>query len=219
MKSGVYEIKNIINNHRYIGSSINITIRLSKHKNELLKQKHCNGYLQNAVNKYGIENFEFKSLVICPPNERLDLEQYLLDYYQAEYNIRKIVDSNLTLKFSDEHKQKISNAHKGKIISTETRQKLREINLGKTYSDEVKLKHSIAHKGKIPSEEWKRVTRLTRIKSIDQIDKITNNVIKTFECIIDAERDLGINHVNIIKCAKGQRKSAGGFIWKYTNPM
>ena len=39
--------------------------------------------------------------------------------------------------------------------------------------------------------------------------------IKKFKNVIDAERELNIDHSNIVKCCRGKRKSAGGFIWKY----
>lgn len=62
MKSGVYIILNIINNKYYIGSSKNVYIRLREHKSNLKGNKHENQRLQNAVNKYGINNFEFESV-------------------------------------------------------------------------------------------------------------------------------------------------------------
>ena len=43
----------------------NFKNRFYQHKNNLLKNKHCNSYLQNAVNKYGIENFKFEILEEC----------------------------------------------------------------------------------------------------------------------------------------------------------
>lgn len=39
--------------------------------------------------------------------------------------------------------------------------------------------------------------------------------IKKWNCITDVQRELGINRGNVIKCCKGKRKSAGGYIWRY----
>ena len=39
--------------------------------------------------------------------------------------------------------------------------------------------------------------------------------IKEFSSIMEVEETLGIEHSNISAVAKGKRKSAGGFIWKY----
>lgn len=41
--------------------------------------------------------------------------------------------------------------------------------------------------------------------------------VRKWDCIADAERDLGINsHGNINKCCKGKYKTCCGFIWQYT---
>jgi hypothetical protein len=40
-------------------------------------------------------------------------------------------------------------------------------------------------------------------------------LIKRWDSAIDAERGLNIQSRNIVKVLKGQRKTAGGFIWEY----
>ena len=59
MSSGIYKIINIVNNKYYVGSSINLGRRKSKHFSELRHNKHNNKYLQNAWNKYGEGSFIF----------------------------------------------------------------------------------------------------------------------------------------------------------------
>jgi group I intron endonuclease len=56
---GVYQIKNLINGKMYIGSSINVLNRWSRHKTELINEKHHSIKLQRSVNKYGIINFTY----------------------------------------------------------------------------------------------------------------------------------------------------------------
>lgn len=48
---------------------------------------------------------------------------------------------------------------------------------------------------------------------------LSGKFIKKWDCINDAERELGISHAHIVGCCKGYKykKSAGGFIWKYAN--
>ena len=41
--------------------------------------------------------------------------------------------------------------------------------------------------------------------------------IKKWDCITDVQRELGINRGNVIKCCKGKRKTANGYIWRYAN--
>lgn len=50
--------------------------------------------------------------------------------------------------------------------------------------------------------------------SVLQIDK-NGNLIDTHYSIAEAERKTGIYNPNIVKCCKGKRKTAGGYIWKY----
>lgn len=52
-------------------------------------------------------------------------------------------------------------------------------------------------------------------KNIYQFDK-NNNFIKKWSSIIEASKTLNICACNITECAKGNRKTAGGYIWKYT---
>lgn len=41
--------------------------------------------------------------------------------------------------------------------------------------------------------------------------------IKKWDCITDVQRELGINRGNVIKCCKGERKTVGGYIWRYVD--
>ena len=51
-------------------------------------------------------------------------------------------------------------------------------------------------------------------KPVQQFDKSTGELLKTFPSIMEAERDTGISNCNICSCCDGKRKSAGGFIWR-----
>ena len=51
LESGIYKITNLTNGMVYIGSSINIEIRLKHHFRELKNNRHKNRHLQNAFNK------------------------------------------------------------------------------------------------------------------------------------------------------------------------
>ena len=51
-------------------------------------------------------------------------------------------------------------------------------------------------------------------KKIIMIDPNTKNTIREFDSITDASKELGINASNISMVCKGQRKKAGGYIWR-----
>ena len=73
--AGVYAIINNITGAIYIGSSIDIRIRLVRH----LVTNNTNDYLQNALKKYGLENFTFSVVEFCDSQVLLQREQHYLD--------------------------------------------------------------------------------------------------------------------------------------------
>jgi len=52
------------------------------------------------------------------------------------------------------------------------------------------------------------------LKKVYQYDK-SNNLIQIYPTMSEAERQTGIPEPNISKVCKGERKTAGGYIWKY----
>jgi hypothetical protein len=58
--------------------------------------------------------------------------------------------------------------------------------------------------------------RYKRSKPILQYD-IRGKLKKEYRCIQDAVKKTGISHVSIVRCAKGEYKRAGGFLWKFKN--
>jgi group I intron endonuclease len=95
MKTGVYKILNKIKGDFYIGSARHsFSKRKSAHFCQLKQNKHDNSKLQRAVNKYGLENFEFQILEECQPNLCLEREQYYIDILTPFYNTQlKVIES------------------------------------------------------------------------------------------------------------------------------
>lgn len=98
--AGIYQILNIKNGKRYIGSSVDIELRWYNHRKELNEGIHHSPYLQSAWNKYGEDSFEFSVLQPIDPQiyEKVELdklirteEQYYLDLFlpfgENGYNI------------------------------------------------------------------------------------------------------------------------------------
>jgi group I intron endonuclease len=133
----------------------------------------------------------------------------------------------------EETKEKIRNAHLGKHVSEETKAKLREKNSGENNphygrhrSEETKRKIGDAQIGEKNhmfgthhSEEWKENVRSKLIGSNSYKARVVVQssedleFIKQWDCIVDAERSLGITGVGAV--CRGQRKTAGGFKWMY----
>ena len=64
MKSGIYLIRNIKNNKCYVGQSKNVYNRIKEHK-DTMKTKNENRKFNEELNKYNLEDFEFKILKYC----------------------------------------------------------------------------------------------------------------------------------------------------------
>lgn len=127
--SGIYKIQSKIKPERfYIGSSIHIYSRWSKHKGDLRRNQHDNGRLQNHVNKYGIEDLVFSIITGCGEDVVIAYEQFYIDALNPWFNISPSAGTtkgavHLSRRgqptwqkgkhFTEEHKQKISEAMSG----------------------------------------------------------------------------------------------------------
>jgi group I intron endonuclease len=173
---GVYKITNIVNNKIYVGSSSDVNRRKSMHLKQLLSNTHFNKYLQHSFNKYGRENFVFDIIeeIIDINNKEqlrkilLEREQYWLNklnpYDNIGYNILKTAGSNL-----------------GKIVSSETKEKLRKLQLGRKRSDETRLKISNAQKSRehkpLTEEHKKKISEANRGKTVSLENRVFYSII------------------------------------------
>ena len=85
--TGVYQIRNLHNDKRYIGSSTNLTKRAWTHFNDLKHGQHHSIPLQRAYEKYGHESLSFEVMILCDREDLQYLEQGCLDNLGPEYNI------------------------------------------------------------------------------------------------------------------------------------
>lgn len=121
MKSGIYKITNIKTGVSYIGSSININDRFNQHIRQLNSNSHYNDKLQKAWNKYDQSEFIFEIIEYVEIDHLLTKEQYYLDtllfanenndkFSLLAYNINRNSNNTLGFKFSEESKEKMSQA-------------------------------------------------------------------------------------------------------------
>ena len=111
---GIYQIINLINNKKYIGSSIDVNRRKREHYSKLNRNIHSNKYFQNSWNKYGEENFNFEIIeCIENKNDLIIREQYYINLFDTNnktkgYNIRPNALNNLGFHHSEKTKQKFT---------------------------------------------------------------------------------------------------------------
>lgn len=153
---GIYKITNMINGKVYIGQSINIKARWKDHVNTLNRKDSHSVLLQRAWNKYGEESFSFEILELCTEDMLDEVEIKYIDLYDAHnngYNIEPGGNKNKHL--SEETKQKIGDANRGRRHTKESKIKMSKSRTGenngmygRTHSIESRRKMSEAKKGK-----------------------------------------------------------------------
>jgi len=205
---GIYKIT-APNNKIYIGQSWYIEGRKYNYsKNNCSKQpKLC-----NCIRKYGWNKHTFE--VIHQLNKETNQEVlneleilYWKKYKEQGYEMLNIrIPGGSKGAIAEETKKLISKSLKGKKLSRDRVQKSVEKWKEKYYSlpeEERKKKH------------WHKTGKdAIRSKSVNQYSK-TGDFIKTWDCIIDIEKALGICHSHISAVCREKRKHAGGYKFKY----
>lgn len=92
-QTGVYAIRNMVNNKRYVGSTACFRKRWYGHL-RTLKNGRGNKHIQSDYNKYGPGVFVFEIVEICKLEHAADVEQVMIDFYRSTnrqfgYNIQK----------------------------------------------------------------------------------------------------------------------------------
>lgn len=148
----IYKVTNLINGKIYIGQTIK---SLEKRKMAHIWKAKNNGsfYFYRALNKYGIENFKWKVICICPNLNSLNKqEEYYIVYYDSMNNGYNCTSGGLNSLHSKETKNKIRQFQLGHIVSSKTRKKISENHaksmLGRSHTKKTKQKISKANKGK-----------------------------------------------------------------------
>jgi group I intron endonuclease len=182
MKNVIYKIRNVTNDHYYVGSTVDSRKRFWEHRKDLRTGKHVCVRLQRAWNKYGEDCFKFEIVEqLSSRDELYPAEQkWLDDHYGAEYcyNVSASADTpmrdatpemraHLSAKAKAWHE---ANEHPrlGVELTEETKQRISESRIAKTsgpnhyrygkpVSDETKAKISAAQKG-VPKAPGRKVS-------------------------------------------------------------
>lgn len=175
--------------YAHIAPSYKMYFGITKQK---VKHRWSNGfgykrhpYFYNAIKKYGWDNIEhivlFTGLSEQKARER---EVELIALYDTTnptlgYNISNGGESGANgVTPSEETRQKLSIANKGKIMSEEAKFKIGIANKGKIVSEETRLKQSIANQGQIVSKETReKLSKVMKGKQLSPSSKETREKI------------------------------------------
>lgn len=224
---GTNFIRNKTNDRMYVGSSIDIRKRLWNHTSALRNNHHDNEYLQRAWNKHGEDNFETGILLNCAVENLLPQEQIWIDRIRGEdrhYNIAIVAGAGMRgRKHTPEAIEKTASAHRGKIVSEETRKKLSDAhmgkiqqphteeqkigiavaNTGKKTSEETLEKQRAAHKGKIISADQRIKNGISKSSPIYAIHEITKDKVE-YRSFLQAE-NMGLNRSSISRAIRSNK--------------
>lgn len=217
----VYQHKNKINGKVYIGIT-------SQKPEQRWGSQGCNykssPHFYSAIQKYGWDNFEHNILFTDLTKEQACLkEQALIKEYNSinrEFGYNSTSGGDI-FTMNEETKQKISQAmignqnSLGHPCSEEKKEKISNAQKGRKFTEEHKQKLSEAAKNRhVPcSEEKKQILKeKSHKKSVycEELDKI-------FESVQECSRQLGIPATNISKLCNGRGKTLKGYHLRYYN--
>lgn len=205
----IYQIINDINDKIYVGKTeFSIEKRFKEHCNASTKIQNEHRPLYSAMRKYGVEHFHIELIEETDrPEER---EVYWIEQkrsFKNGYNAtmggdgKKYIDYDLVIAAYEELQSIIEVANKLNINEDTVSKIISQSNIKKLTSAEVNL-NKLGH-------------------IINQYD-LKGNYIKTFPSFASAIKELkgdnyskgAITHLKDV--CEGKRKTAYGFIWKYS---
>lgn len=149
----------------------------------------------------------------------------------SEYNKKRLSETNKNRVVSIETRKKLSEINKGKKHTQKTKDKISKLKKGiPIHTEEHKKNVSRLHKNKIVSKKTKLKMSIAQkgdknywygkhgkdhhaSKSVYQIDINTNEIIKKWDSITEAQKKLKIGHISCV--CYGRRKHAGMFKWEF----
>lgn len=209
---------------------------LARHLSETDKS-----YLHKAMAKYGVDNFQFE-IIENVSNEKLpEREQYWISYYNSlapnGYNLTKGGEGTpgFSRQQTEEEKHQRSLALKNYYLNHPEAKEKNKQQMIQNNNNPIYRQHTLdkfqefcrnnpnyfagennPFYGKHHTEESRQKIKAAaekKKKSIQQIDKDTNEIIATYSGIKEAENTLQVSHGWISKAAR-QNKIAYGYRWK-----
>ncbi len=211
---GIYCIRNIETDKKYIGKSINIRQRIYNHIGGLNAKdpKRENQYFINAWWKYGKEKFEYFVLEIIDKNIKdfesiiKEKELFWIDFYKTTdsklgYNLRR--DSSTNMICHENTRIKMSISHKKRYENPEERIKISKSS-SKFWKENPEIKEQMK----------KKVSDIHTKYTILQYSKNGTTLIKEWKKVKDIIIDNPTYKVhNIYACCSGEKPSMYGFKW------
>lgn len=211
----IYKITNILNGKSYIGKTLkSVEERFQEHIRDSQKSRCEKRPLYDAMNKYGIENFQIEQIEECSDNIVNERETYWIEWYGSfKYGY------NATLGGDGKHYLDYDLICE---VYNQTQNMKETAQICGCHPDSV---NNILMERKIQKITAQEIIRKRDSKMINQYD-LADSYLRTFSSLMDAARYLkemnlangaeqGIaSHIRDV--ALGRRKSAYKFHWKFS---
>lgn len=199
----IYKITNIINQKSYIGKTEYEPAerRWKQHQAEAKRKSKSHRTLYRAINKYGVQNFQF--IILEQTNNPNEREQYyiqLFDTYHNGYNETLGGDGCSYLELPE---QKICDYYLNNHTLEET--------VTQFQHDPLTIK-KILQKNNIQLRTQSDTMQLSLSYSVAKIHPQTNEIIEVYPSIKVAELANG-NTRHITDVVNGKRKTCKGYKW------
>ena len=169
--------------------------------------------IYNAILKYGWENIRHE--IICKNltvDEANALEQELIlkfDSINNGYNISTGGGGTYGIPCSKETRLKIGKANRGKTGGD-----------GRYLREYVRTHGAWNKGGHLTPEQYRKILAERRArcnKPVSAYDPITLKCVLHFDSCVNAAETIGALAGEISRCARGERKTSHGYIWRYDN--
>lgn len=210
----IYKWTNLINGKSYIGQTLYEDIRKQQHING----KH-NNLLYKAINKYGLDNFNYEVLEYVDDESKLsEREIYWISYfdsYKHGYNLTLGGEGTrgFSHTFTTEQIAKLSESHKGiipwnkgktGIYSEEHKKKIGSRDHKACWTEELKKQQSEKLKGRTSPNKGKKLSDETKQKISESVKKsfAKNNTSQKLSIILKGKpskrkgRHFGTNKIH-----------------------
>ena len=205
----------------YIGLASISHKRIEGHKSEAYAKTDgewtCNNRCKTAIRDFGWDNVKVEIMEFVPKWTSLrDRECYWIAQYQSwkdEYGYNSNKGGGGVIQHTEETKAKMSAANMGKTLTEEHKAKLSAAKMGHMVTEETKTKISAALMGNTCAPT-KPVTSCKILEEYPNGTQLVEFVL--YPSIAEAEKKTKVSHKNISHCINKNTKSAGGFLWFFT---
>jgi len=212
-KGIVYKVTNIKTNEIYVGATTSsIDKRKLDHINLSKRKKHRTFY--KAIGTYGPVAFKWEQIDTASSTDELAKKEkeYILEYNSKEEGYNSDVGGGI-------QKTVYQDNIEGELVNTFSSlgEAAEVVNSFKQNISSACLSETYFYKGSLWSYDYKKPFKRyndVRRKIVFQYS-LTGKYVNEFNSVSEAAKLTGCNKTCVAKVCRGERKTSGGYHWKY----